>query len=260
MAHIFVSTCSTISLWIIQRRRPIFSLHNAHYDDERRAAAVSNTGSAPRQSAVLVAEPEPATLVRMSGQRAVMLRASELHAQTLASADPRKPRGQPQPPRRSRSLLPAGIRLFGGAKPAAPDAPASKLPGTKDDGDDDGDGDGEGSGGEGGDDNGDEKRVDKRGGALRVHFPPSDRWICSLAAVPFGDVFASGSSDGSIRLWKLSFVPHAGAAASRRDQSWQHVRYTAFAPLFSISLVLVCLYYTITFHLFLSSYRVQLLH
>jgi ribosomal RNA-processing protein 9 len=32
----------------------------------------------------------------------------------------------------------------------------------------------------------------------------SPRWITSLACLPYGDVFASGSWDGQIRLWRLS--------------------------------------------------------
>ncbi|WFD32734.1 pre-rRNA processing protein [Malassezia sp. CBS 17886] len=42
----------------------------------------------------------------------------------------------------------------------------------------------------------DERPVDAEG-------PPLPRYITSLACLPYGDVFASGSWDGRIRLWKL---------------------------------------------------------
>lgn len=195
-------------------------------------------------------ESEPATLVRLSGQRAVLLRASELRAQAQLAASQslsqtRTRQGKAAATRgrgaRNRSsVLPAGIRLFGDNDTPAvsgADAGGPKLPGVN--GDEDDDDEDEASGGE--DKGAKRKRGSESGAGVRV--PPSDRWICSLAVVPFGDVFASGSSDGSVRLWKLNFVPHAGAASSLRDQSWQHVRYTAFAPLFAVSLVLVCLLY-----------------
>jgi ribosomal RNA-processing protein 9 len=30
------------------------------------------------------------------------------------------------------------------------------------------------------------------------------RWICSVASLPFTDLIASGSSDGNLKLWKVS--------------------------------------------------------
>ena len=30
------------------------------------------------------------------------------------------------------------------------------------------------------------------------------RWICSVAALPYTDLVASGSSDGYLRLWKVA--------------------------------------------------------
>lgn len=39
--------------------------------------------------------------------------------------------------------------------------------------------------------------------ATSEHAPLTPRWITSLACLPYGDVFASGSWDGSIRLWQL---------------------------------------------------------
>lgn len=39
---------------------------------------------------------------------------------------------------------------------------------------------------------------------FKAHGSESSSWICSLAAIPHSDLFASGSNDGFIRLWKLS--------------------------------------------------------
>jgi ribosomal RNA-processing protein 9 len=51
--------------------------------------------------------------------------------------------------------------------------------------------------------NGEQSQVD----AIESTDPNQDTvpsWITSLAAVPFTDMFASGSADGFIRFWKLS--------------------------------------------------------
>ncbi|CAB86348.1 U3 snoRNP-associated protein Rrp9 [Schizosaccharomyces pombe] len=37
-----------------------------------------------------------------------------------------------------------------------------------------------------------------------VTIPPQPRWITSLAAIPYSNLFASGSWDGNIRLWKIA--------------------------------------------------------
>jgi ribosomal RNA-processing protein 9 len=39
---------------------------------------------------------------------------------------------------------------------------------------------------------------------FKAHGSETTSWICSLASIPHSDVFASGSNDGFIRLWKLS--------------------------------------------------------
>ncbi|KAJ3985932.1 WD40-repeat-containing domain protein [Lentinula detonsa] len=44
----------------------------------------------------------------------------------------------------------------------------------------------------------------KKVGAEEIKIPPHPRWITALASLRYSDLFASGSYDGTIRLWKLS--------------------------------------------------------
>lgn len=54
------------------------------------------------------------------------------------------------------------------------------------------------------------------GGTTLMRLPPLPNPITAIAAVPYGDVVASGSCDGYVRLWEVQGVGSGATAAGRR--------------------------------------------